>query len=202
MLPFRYCELAHLHVIVNDLDEASEFYRDVLGFIEMQSHHNLVNRGLGTYYGFEEIWDRLEVSLRFMFLPEVVSMKLVKMSVNGYGGRSNSLPPDISIPNLYSAGGLGPVSIVVDDLDAAYKHLSGYAMDYNSRFRISLLSEPVFLSPLLPHQTGATSSSALSGQREVLDDIAQKFPERAKFQMIDPFGVRWEFNNPVDVAIS
>lgn len=197
-LPFEYRNLGHIHVVVPDLDEASDFYRTVMGFVEMQSHHNLVNRGLGTYYGFEEIWDRLEVSLRFLFLPSVMTIKLVKVNIKGYGGRAGSLPPNISIPDLYANGGLGPVSIVVDDLDKAYKYFSAYASNYSSRHRISLLSEPVFLSPLLPHQTGATQHSALFGNKPVLDDLARKFPQRAKFQVIDPFGVRWELNNPID----
>ncbi|RWM94044.1 MAG: hypothetical protein EOR86_17815 [Mesorhizobium sp.] len=198
MLKFRCLDLAHLHIIVDDIDLASEFYRDVLGLVEMQSHNNLINRGLATYYGFEEIWDRLEVSLRFLTLPNIVTVKLVKIVVKGYGGRSGGLPSGLSIPSLYSSGGLGPISIVVDDLDLAYEHFSAYASDYSAKFRISLLSPPVFLSPLLPHQIGATQHSALYGNKVVLDELARKFPDRAKFQMLDPFGLRWEFNNPVD----
>src|SRR5262249_43200636 len=118
-----------------------------------------------------------------------------------------SQPPSLAglrnhIRSLLSAGFfsdlLGPISIVVDDLDKAYKHFIDYARDYDARFRISILSEPVFLSPLLPHQTGATRHSALFGNTAELTELARKFPQRAKFQMIDPFGVRWEFNNPVD----
>ncbi|MGO8071078.1 VOC family protein [Rhizobium leguminosarum] len=198
MNKFQCLDLAHIHIIVDDLDYAAEFYRDVMGFIEMQSHNNLINRGLSTYYGFEEIWDRLEVSLRFLAFPNVLTIKLVKISVKGYGGRSGSLPSDQGMARIYSSGGAGPVSVVVDDLDAAYEYYSAYASDYSARFRISLLSPPVFLSPLLPHQTGATQHSALYGNKVVLDDLAKRFPERAKFQMIDPFGMRWEFNNPVD----
>lgn len=199
MNAFKYLSLAHLHVIVNDLDEASSFYREVMGCIEMQSHLNLINRGLGTYYGFEEIWDRLEVSLRFMVLPGVVTLKLIKWSVKGYGGTSGTLPPNVSVPDLYASGGLGPISLFVDDLDAAYTHFLTRASDYGSKHRISLLSPPVFMSPLLPHQTGASPASALAGQEEILRSLADRFPERAKFQLVDPFGVRWEFNNALDI---
>jgi hypothetical protein len=183
---------------VNDLDDASDFYREVMGCIEMQSHNNLINRGLATYYGFEEIWDRLEVSLRFLVIPDVVTIKLVKMDVKGYGGRSGMLPPKISPVELYSSAGAGPISLVVDDLDKAYAYFSAYASDYNSRHKISILSEPVFLSPLLPHQIGATTHSALFGNAQVLSDLKKKWPLRAKFQVVDPFGMRWEFNNPID----
>jgi hypothetical protein len=194
----QYKNLAHVHIVVSDLDQAAGFYREVMGFVEMQSHNNLINRGLGTYYGFEEIWDRFEVSLRFLTLPEVITIKLVKVTIKGYGGKSGSLPSENSLAGLYASGGLGPISVVVEDLDAAYKFFSTYAQDYSSKYRISLLSEPVFLSPLLPHQIGATKESALFGLPDVLKQLADAFPQRAKFQMIDPFGVRWEFNNPVD----
>lgn len=193
-----YKNLAHLHVIVPDIDDAADFYRNVMGFIEMQSHMNLINRGLGTYYGFEEIWDRLEISLRFLTLPEILTIKLVKIVVKGYGGASGNLLPVPDLARAYHNTGPGPVSIVVDDLDAAYAYFTQYAQDYSARHRISILSPPSFLSPLLPHQIGATKHSALYGNQQVLDDLARVFPQRAKFQVIDPFGVRWEFNNPID----
>lgn len=198
MLDLKLKQLAHLHVIVPDLDDASGFYREVMGFFEMQSHLGLVNRGLGTYYGFEEIWDRLNISLRFMFLPEVVTIKLVQIAVTGYGGRASLPSTSASIPGIYSNIGPGPISLVCEDLDQTYATLKGYASDYSSRYRIMLLSEPVFLSPLLPHQIGATPDSLLYGQDDALDDLKERWPLRAKFQMIDPFGVRWEFNNDVD----
>lgn len=198
MTKISYKNLAHLHVIVPDLDHAADFYRSVMGFIEMQSHHNLINRGLGTYYGFEEIWDRVEISLRFLTLPEVLTIKLVKVVIKGYGGASNSAALPADMTRAYVSAGAGPISVVVEDLDATYKHFSTYAQDYSSRHRISILSPPSFLSPLLPHQVGATEHSALYGNVEVLDALARVFPQRAKFQVIDPFGVRWEFNNPID----
>lgn len=190
--------LAHVHIIVPDLDEAAEFYREVMGFLEMQSHHGLVNRGLATYYGFQEIWDRLNISLRFLVFPEVLTIKLVQIKTIGYGG-SASLPTLSSqVPYLYGNVGPGPISVVAKDIDATYRILSNYASDYSAKFKLTLLSEPVFLSPLLPSQTGATEHSQLRGQDRILSDLAEKFPQRAKFQLIDPFGVRWEFNNDID----
>jgi len=190
--------LAHFHVIVEDLDEASAFYREVLDFVEMQSHHDLENRGLAMYYGIVDDPERFRVSLRFMAWPGVLTMKLVKVDYAPY--KERRLPDEVQafLSGEYWRTGSGPVSVVVADLDATYQHLLKFATDYESRFRVKLLSEPVFLSPLLPHQIGTTKHSVLRGHREILDDLAEKFPQRAKFQMIDPFGVRWEFNNNVD----
>ncbi|HYW19095.1 MAG TPA: VOC family protein [Nodularia sp. (in: cyanobacteria)] len=190
--------LAHIHIIVPDLDEAAEFYREVMGFLEMQSHHGLVNRGLATYYGFEEIWDRLNVSLRFLIFPDVLTIKLVQIKMTGYGGRASLPTLSSDIPYLYGSVGTGPISVVAKDLDATYRILNDYASNYSSKFKITLLSEPVFMSPILPSQTGATEYSQLRGQARILRDLADKFPQRAKFQLIDPFGIRWEFNNDID----
>jgi catechol 2,3-dioxygenase-like lactoylglutathione lyase family enzyme len=189
--------LAHVHIVVPDLDEASDFYREVLDFVEMQSHHNLVNRGLSTYYGFGEVWDSLTVSLRFLAWPGILTIKLLKATFAGYGPRSNFGSTQPASGAIYSTYGAGPISVRVQDLDATFAHLSAYAQDYSAKHKISLLSPPVFLSPLLPHQTGATKQSALYGQDEILKQLAEAFPQRAKFQLIDPFGVRWEFNNNV-----
>lgn len=193
-----YRRFDHLHVLVDDLDAASTFYREVMGFIEMQSHEGLVNRGLATYYGRGDRPESLEVSLRFLLLPEVTTLKLVKIKDMDYRGVSS--PPG-GYPSQFRGyqlgGGAGPVSIVVDDLDAAYVELLRAARDYSSRFRIQLLSPPTYLSPLLPHQTGTTKYSALRGEHEVIAQLADVFPSRAKFMMIDPFAVHWEFNNDV-----
>lgn len=188
--------LNHLHVVVDDLDRASAFYRDVFGSIEMQSHHDLVNTGLATYYGRGDRPESLRVSLRFIALPDVITLKLVKIDDLDYHGSSYRGPSNAAAgyPADY---GVGPISVVVSDLDAAYSELLAIARDYDAPYRIQLLSPPTFLSPLLPHQIGATEHSALKGEDAVLAAIAEKFAERAKFMMIDPFGVKWEFNNDV-----
>lgn len=191
-------DLAHIHVIVDDLDAASRFYREVMGFVEMQSHHDLVNRGLATYYGFGDEPENFVVSMRFLTYPGIMTLKLVKVNYRGYRGRPGYQPATASVAaQLYTTSGIGPISVRVDDLDATYARLLEYARDYSAPFKIQLLSPPVFLSPLAPHQIGTTQHSALRGHPEILDQLEKVWPTRAKVQMIDPFGVRWEFNNNV-----
>lgn len=184
--------LAHLHVLVDDIDDASRFYREVLDFVEMQSHNKITNRGLATYYGFGDDPENFVVSLRFMAWPGVLTLKLIKAE-RGYSATRSTALQSLG----YNALGLGPISVRVVDIDSTYDYLLKYAQDYDSRYKIQLVSPPVFLSPLLPHQIGATKNSALHGHEKVLQQIAATWPKRAKFQLIDPFGIRWEFNNNV-----
>lgn len=187
----RSAGLAHVHVIVDDIDEASAFYREVMDFLEMQSHHGLTNPGLARYYGIREGYKGFSVSLRFLAWPGVLTLKLVHVEQNGSTKRRSGRA------DLWDYGGpgVGPLSIELEDIDATYEHLQSVARDYGSRWKIQLLSEPVFLSPLMPHEIGTTEHSVLHGNKDILDELERRFPERAKFQMIDPFGVRWEFNN-------
>lgn len=193
------CEgLAHIHIVVDDLDYASEFYRTVMDFLEFQSHENLSNAGFARYYGWAGDPDDLRVSLRFMAWPDILTLKLVRVRVkNDYKAPlatpvlTEQFPPRA----VYAGGGVGPISVRTKDLDATFKYLSAYAQDYSSKYRITILSEPTFLSPLRPGEIGATSNSVLHNQTTVLDDLAKAFSQRSKFQMIDPFGARWEFNN-------
>jgi catechol 2,3-dioxygenase-like lactoylglutathione lyase family enzyme len=192
--------LAHLHVIVDDLDYASEFYRTVMDFLEFQSHENLSNPGLARYYGWSGNPDDFRVSLRFLAWPGILTLKLVRVRIkNDY--KSPTLPP-VSIDPLpprdvYAGNGLGPVSVRAKDLDATFNFLASYAQDFSAKYRITIVSEPTFLSPLRPGEIGATKDSVLYQQTAILNTLAKTFPQRAKFQMIDPFGVRWEFNNDV-----
>jgi catechol 2,3-dioxygenase-like lactoylglutathione lyase family enzyme len=192
MDPLECIAFSHLHILVRDLDEAAEFYREVMGFVEMQSHDNLANRGLAAYYGITENPENFRISLRFLALPGVFTIKLLKRETGSYGAVQQQQSAS------YEDIGLGPVSLVLKDLEKSYQHFEKYARVYSSKYKIRLLSKPVFLSPILPHQIGATRHSAFFEQREILADLERKFAQRAKFQMVDPFGVRWEFNNNID----
>jgi catechol 2,3-dioxygenase-like lactoylglutathione lyase family enzyme len=197
-MAWTFRRLNHIHIVVDDLDEAAGFYREVLGLVEMQSHEGLVNRGLATYYGRRDRPESLRVSLRLLVLPDVATFKLVKIEDGDYKGAQRAYgAARAEQPGYGNGSGIGPVSVVVDDLDQAYVELLRRARDYSSRFRMKLLSEPTYLSPLQPHEIGATKFSALHGEDAVLADLAERFSDRAKFMMVDPFGVQWEFNNDV-----
>jgi len=183
--------LAHIHVMVDDLDHASTFYREVLDFVEMQSHHDLVNRGLAAYYGVSDP-ESFVVSLRFMTWPGSLTIKLIQVKTGHYAAKPGYTPSGYG---QLQSGNNATLSVQVKDLDATYLHLSRYARDYSAAYKVQLLSPPVALSPLLPHQVGATRNSALYGHHEILDELARSFPERRKFQLVDPYGLRWEFNN-------
>jgi catechol 2,3-dioxygenase-like lactoylglutathione lyase family enzyme len=185
--------LAHVHVMVEDLDHASTFYREVLDFVEMHSHHDLINRGLAAYYGVEDA-ESFVVSLRFMTWPGALTLKLIQVKQGRYATAAKAGYGADGHRHLQS-GNNATLSIEVADLDTTYLHLSRYARDYSAAYKVQLLSPPVALSPLLPHQIGTTRTSALYGHHEILDELARTFPERRKFQMVDPFGLRWEFNN-------
>lgn len=198
-MTIEFTDLAQVHVIVDDIDEASSFYRDVLGMIEMQSHRDIANPGLAAYYGYQGDPEEFRVSLCFLFIPEVITLKLVEVHASQYKGQIDSKYDSSKKDRLvYGRRGVGPLSVVVKDLDAAYEELVKKARDYSSIHRFELLSPPMFLSPLRPHEIGATKYSVLHGKDEILEEFSKAWPFRAKFQLIDPFGVQWEFNNDVD----
>ena len=194
-MAFEFIDLAQLHILVDDIDEASEFYRNVFGMIEMQSHRNIVNAGLAEYYGHSGDPEDFRLSLRFMFIPDVVTLKLIKLENSDYSS-SASLSSNKSYSKM--SNGLAAISVVVDDLEAAYEDLVAKARDYSEDSQIKLLSPPTFMSPLQPHEIATTPSSVLHGRDDILEEYLKTWPFRAKFQLIDPFGVRWEINNDVD----
>lgn len=189
MRKIKYIDFQHLHIIVDDLEAASAFYRNVMDMVEMQTHERIVNQGLAAYYGVSNPEDFV-VSLRFMAIPGVLTLKLIKIESPFYG----SVVPE-KVSGTYNKSGLSHISIAVEDLNSTYDHFLAYARNYNSKHKIKLVSHPVFLSPLSPHEISASENSVLRGQDEILQDILETFQDRAKFQMEDPYGVKWEFNN-------
>lgn len=186
--------LAHVHLMVDDIDAASEFYRNVMDFLEMQSHDIKGNPGLAAYYGLGESYQDFSVRMRFMAWPGVLTLKLIEVvSVNG--ARPEVFNPSEGEMYKGQMAGLGALSVETTDIDAAFKRMTRHARNYGEKYRIKILSEPVFLSPIKPHEIGATENSIFHGKSGILDELENAFPERAKFQVVDPFGVRWEFNN-------
>lgn len=186
--------LAHVHVMVSDIDAASEFYRNVMDFLEMQSHDIKGNPGLAAYYGLGQDYQDFSVRLRFMSWPGVLTLKLIELVSVG-GKRPEVFDPMDGEMYKGCIAGLGALSVETTDIDAAYKRMRRHARNYGQKYRIKILSEPVFVSPIKPHEIGATENSVLHGKTRILDELESAFSERAKFQVVDPFGLRWEFNN-------
>jgi catechol 2,3-dioxygenase-like lactoylglutathione lyase family enzyme len=193
--PIRFLELQHIKILVRDLDDASDFYREAFGFIEMHSHKDIRDPALSSWYGFGHDSD-FSLDIRFMMLPEVLTLALVRLHYPD--GRPHG-PNPFDHTDRKSGGfqgfGVGPLPMVVEDIDEAYAHFKQIAHDYGQKHQIRLSSPPQRLSPIQPHQIGAGRHSAVRGQDKLLDRLSEAWTRRVNFHMVDPFGVHWAFCN-------
>jgi catechol 2,3-dioxygenase-like lactoylglutathione lyase family enzyme len=184
----KFVELQHLQILVYDLDYASEFYREVFGFIEMQTHRNLHDSSFASWFGMSGKADEFGLDFRFMFYPDVLSIKLVSVVDRDVETRRNQFEPASHRLSIRSEA-LGPVSMVVDDLDETYKLLK--RVEEERKYPIKLFGAPQSCDPITETHIEASKNSALYGQTEILEDIRETFKTRANFGLLDPFGVNW-----------
>ncbi|EEE46454.2 VOC family protein [Roseibium alexandrii] len=184
----RFVELQHLQVFVYDLDYASDFYREVFGFIEMQTHRGLHDESFAAWFGMQGRAKEFGLDFRFMFYPDVLSLKLVSVADDETPKRHRAFrAEEYRLSRRTEA--LGPVSMVVEDIDETFKLLK--RVEEERKYPITLFGDPKSCDTIEDSQIEASANSALSGQDEILEDIRKAFPTRANFGMLDPFGVNW-----------
>ncbi len=184
----KFVELQHLQIFVYDLDYASEFYREVFGFIEMQTHRNLHDSSFAAWFGMSDRANEFGLDFRFMFYPDVLSIKLVSVADKDAETRRKQFEPASHRLTL-RAEALGPVSMVVEDLEDTYKLLK--RVEEERKYPIKLFGGPQSCDPIDEANIEASKNSALYGQTEILEDIRETFKTRANFGLLDPFGVNW-----------
>ncbi|MDD7887909.1 VOC family protein [Flavivirga sp. 57AJ16] len=187
----KFVELQNIRLVVSDLDAASEFYRDVFGFIEMQSHEKINDPVLTSWFGFGDRPKELDINIRFMFIPEVMTLALMKPEFKD--GRHKKWHPfgnTNEITGGFQGYGVAPISFLVEDLDAAYKHILSFAQD-PSYDNISISAPPQKLSPIKPHQVSASKNSIIHGNTALLERYRKVWETRENFHFRDPFGIHW-----------
>jgi catechol 2,3-dioxygenase-like lactoylglutathione lyase family enzyme len=187
--PFRIIEHQNIRMLVENIDVASEFYRQAFGAVEMQRHVGTREPALVRWFG--ETPETLSIDIGISFVPDAFTLEFYKLDYVRGSHPGPGVDAHSTAGGRFQGYGLGPQGIVVDDLDAAYRHLA------YSGLNIQLSGPPMKYSPLHPLQTGACPKSAAFGQDPFLKRVTTIWEDRANFHFRDPMGIHWTVSNDV-----
>ncbi|MCG8549113.1 MAG: nucleoside hydrolase, partial [Desulfobacterales bacterium] len=159
--------VSHLNVVVDDLDEATAFYRRTLGFEPAYNedgkmdYPNLTLTSFAKDAGFLE--GKVDVDIRFLHHP-VAGLYLELMRYHYPKG-----DPDITIKNTNDMGGIRHAALEVTDVQAVFDYLK---------------DQPGVTMVRYPNNK---TKDEETGPPMTLDPFPMAF-----FYWRDPYGVQWE----------
>ena len=65
----NFVSLGHICINVDNIDEATEFYKELFGAVPIQDFPNFKNKGFAKAAGFLNHPEKVEVTIRFIQLP-------------------------------------------------------------------------------------------------------------------------------------
>ncbi len=176
--------LGHVNIVVDDLEEATAFYRQAFGAVPRQTFPHFRNVGFAKAAGVLEQPDELDVSIRFLELPtrEGLMLELMQYHSPGQAGATFSTRPQ-------EAGGLGHIALRVNNIDEAFealKGLKGVRMVHSSPEYRPFRIDPIGPSEFRFHD------DALEADPQAKQSVCAMVASIKYFYFVDPYGIRWE----------
>jgi len=187
--PFKILYHQNIRMIVRDIDEASHFYRDAFGAVEMQRHVGVTDPALVRWFGGTP--ENLRIDIGLSFVPDAFTLEFYRLHYLNSANPGPGVTAHSSPDGRFQGYGLGPQGIVVEDLDAAYQHLAFGGLP------VVLSGPPMTYSDTGTGSIGATPTSAAFQEQKFFDRIAKIWPERRSFHFVDPMGIHWTVSNNI-----
>ncbi|MFC2164502.1 VOC family protein [Acidobacteriota bacterium] len=187
---FQINKLDHINIIVDDIDEALNFYQNLLGAEKIHIFPHFKNVGFAQSAGFLNNPDKVDVTMAYLKIPNTETRIELFCFHNPEGNTT------IQYIKTNDLGGTRHVCLQVDDIHAAFKFIKGCE-------GVTLINQ----SPeYKPHKIDKITTSqfkyfdaALENDAKKKQDIADLVAETSFFYFIDRYGVQWEFESAPSV---
>lgn len=179
-----YVGLSHVNIAVDDIDEAMEFYAEILGAIKKRSFRKFKNIGFSRSAGFLVAPEMVEVSISFMLIPGA-NLVLELMQYHFPVGSNK-----IQEKNVYDVEGVKHIAITVNQIDKAYEYVK-------SKAGVRLINSsdeylPFKIDEVTSAEVELYNVSDQDYQLEV-EKVCGIVSNIRYFYFIDQYGVQWEF---------
>lgn len=187
---FDYYEsLGHLNIAVDDIQEATEFYQRVLGVQPVQEFPQFKNVGFAKSAGFLENPKDIEVSVRFLAIPNT-DILLELMQYHKPQGENRC--QDLTVADI---AGVRHIAIKVNNIDKAFEHIkkqSGVKLiNPSPEYR------PFKIDKIAPHEFNFFDQE-LNANTEEKEKVCEVVGQIRYFYFVDQYGVQWEFEQGHD----
>ena len=175
---------SHINIVVDDMDDAIEFYQRVFGALPKQSFPCFENVGFAKSAGFMEEPEEVSVTITFLEIPNT-GVFLELMQYHNPEGMEN-------LDEKYSndIGNVGHIALKIKNIEDAFEFVKvqkGVQLISDDRnyqpFKIDDITQNEFYFFDKVKETNESEKQAVC---DVVSNIRY-------FYFIDPYGVQWEF---------
>ena len=180
----KFSTLGHINIVVDDIEEATDFYVRSLGASPVQDFPHFRNLGFAKSAGFMENPEEVDVSIRFLQIPTPDGVYLELMQYHRPAGDES-----VRTFKTNDQGGVRHVAFRVENIDETFAHLKGCE-------GVRMISDspeyrPYKIDKITPEEFRFFDPSLESdeSEKEKVCDIVGGI---RYFYFIDPYGVQWE----------
>ncbi len=110
--------LGHINIVVEEINEATEFYKQLFGAIPFQNFPHFKNEGFAKSAGFLDNPEEIDVTIRFLKLPTQDNIVIELMEYHNPCGNSIKNIKKVNDRNL-----VGHIALKVDNIEEAFEHV-------------------------------------------------------------------------------
>ncbi len=174
----------HISIVVDDVDRATQFYRESLGAVPVHEAAHFKNIGFAKGAGFLNNPGEVDVSIRFLTLPLAAPVFLELMQYHAPVGNGH-----VRDAKTNDVGGPRHICLRVENADEAFEHLKGCpgvrmingSPDY----------KPYKLDTVSAHQVRLFDPQ-LEANPQAKEQMCELVGKLKFFYFVDPYGVQWE----------
>lgn len=180
----KFDSLAHINIIVDDIEAATNFYVEVFNATPVQDFPNFKNVGFAKSAGFLENPNEVDVTIRIIKFPTNDNLLLELMEYHYPTG-----PIVCSRKVANGRGCVGHVALGVSNIDEAFhflKTIDGVTMINQSPEYKPFKLDPIQLSEF------KFFDSEMEADAKNKEDMCTAVGNISYFYFLDPYGVQWE----------
>ncbi len=182
----EFIGFSHLSIIVDNLDEAMDFYKRIFNAKPFQRWNCKNNKGVGYIVGCFDTPEKVDISLGFVRIPD--SSVVLELQEYHYPESTN----EVTFAKVNDLGGIRHVSLLVKDSPAAFDFLKNQEgiLQINESEKEKCASFQI--SNVNPDDV-LFYDDELENDKEAKQRKCDQFSETFTFYCIDKYGVQWEF---------
>lgn len=186
----EFSTLGHICIIVDNIDESIEFYKELFGAVPVQCFSHFKNNGFAKSAGFVDNPELVDVSIAFVKIPTQEGLILELMEYHSPKGKYVENKKEATDLNL-----VAHIALRVKNINKAFDHVkncNGVRLitshkDYRP-FKIDSISENDFIF----------YDKTLESNIEEKKQVCRIIEKIHYFYFVDKYGVQWELEEGHD----
>ncbi len=183
---FKIKKLDHINIVVDDINEALNFYQNLLEAEKIHIFPHFKNAGFTKSAGFLCDPDMVDVTMAYLKIPNTETR--IELFCFHYPKGNTT----IQFKKTNDFGGVRHVCLQVDDINAAFEFIKNF--DGVTLINTSPEYKPYKIDKITTNQFDFFDE-ALEQDATKKQNIADLVAETSFFYFIDKYGVQWEFES-------